>query len=168
MDAVADLHRFLDDEPIQARRTSGTERLARWWGPQGFEIHVKRLEFRPGGVFHYRMAHPNGHEMWGQFFYREIVEPERIVWVNSFSDPDGGLTRAPFGPAFATYPLEVLHTVTLEERDGKTTLRLHAYPTNATVEERATFEGFLDSMQQGFGSSLDRLAALLAAADAPA
>ncbi len=29
-DLAADLHRFLDDEPIQARRTSTTERLARW------------------------------------------------------------------------------------------------------------------------------------------
>ena len=29
-DLAADLHRFLDDEPIQARRTSPPERLARW------------------------------------------------------------------------------------------------------------------------------------------
>jgi len=150
------------------RAFAEAERLARWWGPQGFEIQVKKLDFRPGGVFHYRMAHPSGHEMWGQFYFREIVAPERIVWVNTFSDPDGGLTRAPFGPDLATFPLEVLNTVTLEEHGGKTTLRLHAYPTNATAEERATFEGLMASMQQGYGASLDQLAALLGSVDTPA
>jgi uncharacterized protein YndB with AHSA1/START domain len=144
------------------------ERLAHWWGPVGFEIHVAKLEFRPGGVFHYRMAAPNGHQMWGQFYYREIVRPERIVWVNTFSDPDGGLTRAPFGPSLATFPLEVLNTVTLSEQDGKTTLSLRSYPINATDVERATFEGMLDSMQQGYGGTWDKLAAYLAKEQASA
>jgi len=138
------------------------ERLAQWWGPKGFAIHVSKLEFRPGGVFHYRMAGPNGHDMWGQFHYREIVEPERIVFVNTFSDPDGGLTRAPFGPSFETYPLEVLNTVTLHEQDGKTTLALRAAPIDATAAERATFEGFLNSMRQGYGGTWDQLDAYLA------
>ena len=138
------------------------ERLAQWWGPKGFTIHVSKLEFRPGGVFHYRMAGPNGHDMWGQFHYREIVEPERIVFVNTFSDPDGGLTRAPFGPSFETYPLEVLNAVTLVEQDGKTTLTLRGAPINATAAERATYAGFLDSMRQGFGGTWDQLDAYLA------
>ena len=138
------------------------ERLAQWWGPKGFTIHVSKLDFRPGGVFHYRMAGPNGRDMWGQFHYREIVEPERIVFVNTFSDPDGGLTRAPFGPSFETYPLEVLSTVTLVEQDGKTTLTLRGGPINATAAERATYAGFRDSMRQGFDGTWDQLDAYLA------
>ena len=141
------------------------ERLAQWWGPRGFEIHVSKLEFRPGGVFHYRMAGPNGHEMWGRLLYREIVPPERIVFVNSFSDPDGNLARGPFSP---TPPREILLTVSLEERDARTTLTLRGVPINATAEERATFESMLDSMQQGFGSALDQLAAHLAKEQAAA
>ena len=135
------------------------ERLAQWWGPAGFEIHVSRLEFRPGGVFHYRMAGANGNEMWGRFVYREIVEPERIVWVNSFSDPEGNLLRAPFG---STIPLEILNTITLAEEGGKTTLTLHSVPINHTPEERATFEGMFEGMQIGFGGTFDQLAAFLA------
>jgi hypothetical protein len=34
---------------------SESERLAQWWGPKGLEIDVVKVEFRPGGVFHYCM-----------------------------------------------------------------------------------------------------------------
>lgn len=138
---------------------SEAERLARWWGPQGCTIEVSQLDFRPGGIFHYRMALPDGHDMWGRFTYREIVPPERIVWVNAFSDPAGNLTRAPFGD---TIPLEILNTVTLEERGSQTVLTLHAGPVNATAEEVATFEGMFDSMHEGYGGTWDQLAAYLA------
>ena len=40
------------------------ERLARWWGPKGFEMLSTKLDLRPGGMFHYGMRAPNGHEMW--------------------------------------------------------------------------------------------------------
>jgi uncharacterized protein YndB with AHSA1/START domain len=136
-----------------------SDRLARWWGPKGFAIEVARHEFQPGGVFHYRMAAPDGHAMWGRFTYREIVEPERIVWVNAFSDPEGNLTRAPFS---ATIPLEILNTVLLEEQAGRTLLTLRAIPLDATPEERATFEGMFDSLQQGYGGTWDQLGAYLA------
>jgi uncharacterized protein YndB with AHSA1/START domain len=135
------------------------ERLARWWGPKGCTIHVSRLDFRPGGEFHYRMAFPGGHEMWGRFIYREIVAPERIVWVNTFSDPDGNLVKAPFEIDF---PLEILNIVTLEEQNGKTLLTLRGGPINETAEQRAVYEGMFDSMRQGFGGTWDQLEAYLA------
>src|SRR5215216_6709914 len=65
---------------------SEAERLAQWWGPKGCTIQVARLEFRPGGLFHYSMHFPDGEPMWARFLYREIAPPERLVWVNSFSD----------------------------------------------------------------------------------
>lgn len=130
------------------------ERLAQWWGPKGCTIQVSKLDFRPGGVFHYRMSMPDGFEMWGRFTYREIVPPAKIVWVNAFSDSAGNLTRAPFGD---TIPLEILNTVTLEEQDGKTLLTLRGGPIDATPEEVATFEGMFDSMQQGWGGTWDQL-----------
>lgn len=162
----------LHDRPFTIARTfdapralvfaafAAAERLARWWGPKGCTITVLKLEFRPGGVFHYRMDLPDGTAMWGRFCFREIVEPERIVWVNSFADADGGIARAPFLP---TFPAEILDEVTLEERDGKTTLTLRASPIDATAEERAVFDGLFDSMTDGFGGTWDQLAAYLAA-----
>lgn len=138
---------------------SEAERLAQWWGPVGFEIHVSKLEFRPGGVFHYWMAGQDGNDMWGRFTYREIIEPERIVWINAFSNPEGDLVRGPFSPVL---PLEILNTVTLEEQGGKTVLHLHAIPINATPEEHEFFEGLMPSMEMGYGGTWDQLAEYLA------
>lgn len=133
-------------------------RLAQWWGPKGFAIKVVKLDFRPGGVFHYLMESRGGNSMWGRFIYREIVRPERIVFVNSFSDPSGGITRAPFdGP----WPLEMLNTLTLAEQGGKTTLVLRSVAINATEEEQRIFKEGFASMQQGYGGTLDQLAEYL-------
>ena len=72
------------------------EALGRWWGPKGVTMRVINFDLRPGGMFHYAFAFQPGHEMYGRFVYREIVAPERLVFVNSFSDPAGAITRAPF------------------------------------------------------------------------
>lgn len=142
------------------------ERLAQWWGPKGCTIRVGKLDVRPGGVFHYAMQWHAGHDMWGRFVYREIKAPERLVFVNSFSDEVGNITRAPFSQ---TWPLEVLNHLTLSERDGKTTLTLRGGPINATDEERKTFESMFESLQHGFGGTFDQLDAYLAKTqDAPA
>jgi hypothetical protein len=36
--------------------------------------------------------------MWGKFVYREIVAPERLVFINFFSDEKGGVTRHALAP----------------------------------------------------------------------
>jgi uncharacterized protein YndB with AHSA1/START domain len=131
------------------------ERLARWWGPKSFTMLVSKLDLRPGGVFHYCMRSPDGREMWGKFVYREIVAPERLVFINSFSDEQGGMSRNPWMP---TWPLEVLNTLTFTEQEGKTTLVLHGIPLNATEEERKTFEAGREGMRQGFAGTLGELA----------
>src|SRR5689334_2971073 len=78
------------------RAWSDAEALACWWGPKGCTIGVERLEFRPGGFFHYRMTFPGAAPMWGRFNYREIVAHERLVWLNSFANERCGIARAPF------------------------------------------------------------------------
>jgi uncharacterized protein YndB with AHSA1/START domain len=138
--------------------------LAQWWGPKGAAIRVIRFELKPGGMFHYAMAYQPGHEMHGRFIFREIAAPHRLVFVNSFSDPVGGITRAPFPQLEGKWPLEVLNTMTLTEQGGMTTLNLRGGPINATAEERKMFDGMHDSMRQGFGGTFDKLADYLAKA----
>jgi uncharacterized protein YndB with AHSA1/START domain len=137
--------------------------LARWWGPKGCAIRVLRLDIRPGGMFHYAMSfQPGAPEMFGRFIYREIAAPERLVWINSFSDAEGGITRAPFPQLEGKWPLEVLNEMTLTEEGGKTTLLLRGGPVNAMDEERKIFTGHFDSLRQGFGGTFDQLEAFLA------
>jgi uncharacterized protein YndB with AHSA1/START domain len=74
------------------------ERLAQWWRPKGCTIRVVKLDARPGGIFHYAMRFKPGHDMWGRFIYREIAAPERLVFINSFSDASGGIARLSVRP----------------------------------------------------------------------
>ena len=122
---------------------SQAEHLAQWWGPKGFKMVVTKLDFKPGGIFHYSMQSPDGQIMWGKFVYREIEVPGRVVFISSFSDEAGNVTRAPFS---ANWPLEVLNNMTLTGHEGKTTLTLRGGPINATAEE---IKMFVDRVKKG-------------------
>lgn len=141
---------------------SDADQMQAWWGPKGCSLKAARFEFRPGGFFHYAMQFPNHPVMWGRFIYRDIVEPDRIGWLNSFSNEGCGIARAPFDMAF---PLEVHNEVSLVEQAGKTTMTLNARPHGASEEECKVFVGMLASLQQGFGGTLDQLASHLTAAN---
>lgn len=135
------------------------ESLMQWWGPAGFDISIKELDFRSGGVFHFCMVSAEGHTMWARFSYKEIVAFERIVFVNSFSDEAGNITRAPFP---GKWPMEMLNIFTFQEEDGKTRLTLSVSAYNADAEEIKTFENGFPSMQGGYGGTFDQLASYLA------
>ena len=139
------------------------ERLMQWFGPTGFTMPTAKLDFRPGGVFHYCLRSPDGKAMWGKFVYREIVAPERIILVNSFSDEEGNLTRHPRSP---TWPLEMLSTTTFAEHVGRTTMTVQWAPLNAIEAERKTFDTSHEDMQKGWTGTLDQLAEHLAKAGA--
>ncbi|ASA22449.1 SRPBCC family protein [Paenibacillus donghaensis] len=139
---------------------SEAEHLKNWWGPTGFKFSVVKLDFRPRGVFHYRMQTPDGDEtMWGKFVYVEMEQPEKIVFVNSFADAEGNTIRAPFS---AVFPLEIRNEVTFTEANGTTTMTLRGGPIHATDEEQQFYVGMFESMKQGFGGTFDQLEAYLA------
>jgi len=135
------------------------EHLRRWWGPAGCEVGTCKVDLRPGGSFLYSMRMANAPEIWGKFVYREIRPPDRLVFLSSFSDADGNLTRHPFSP---TWPLEILNTVTFVEEFGKTRLTLLANPINATPEELKTFREGMVFLEKGLTGTLDQLAGYLA------
>lgn len=136
-----------------------SERLMHWWGPKGFATNHAEVDLRPGGLFRYGLRSPDGQDMWGRFVYREIVPPERLVSIVSFTDEKGEVIRHPWS---ATWPLEVLSTVAFVEQAGKTTLTVRWAPHAATEAERQTFDEGHDSMRQGWGGTLDQLEAYLA------
>ncbi|MEZ6190188.1 MAG: SRPBCC domain-containing protein [Phycisphaerales bacterium] len=98
-----------------------------------------------------------------QIIYREIVPNKRLVWVHSFADAQGNTVKHPMSD---TWPLEMLSTVTFEADAGGTLVTIHMEPINPTDEERAhTFTEGIDSMNQGWGRSLDILRDYLSEAD---
>jgi uncharacterized protein YndB with AHSA1/START domain len=138
------------------------QRMKQWWGPKGFTVLSSKMDLRVGGTYHYGMQAPNGGTMWGKFTYREIVPQEKLVFINSFSDEAGGVTRHPGSP---TWPLYMRSTFTFEDAPGaKTKFTVRWQTLDATEEEQKTFDTLHDSMTQGWGGTMDQLAAYLASA----
>ncbi len=124
------------------------ERLKQWWGPHGFTLPKVTVDLRPGGLFHFCMRSPEGHEFWGRGVFREVVPPERFVYVDSFADEQGN----PVSPE----RYSTLVSVTFVEHEGRTTVTLrHEIPASMPERSRAV---------EGWSQSLDRLADLLAVA----
>jgi uncharacterized protein YndB with AHSA1/START domain len=116
--------------------------LAQWWGPTGFTNPVCEFDLRPDGEIHIDMRAPDGtvYPMSGAF--REIVEPERLVFTSAALDAAGK-------PMF-----ENLNTVIFEALKGN--------KTALTVKVRVLWETLeagrhLDGMAQGWALTIDRL-----------
>ena len=137
------------------------QRMKEWWGPKGATVIKSEMDLRPGGSYHYAMRTPDGATIWGKFVYREITPPSQIVFVSSFSDEAGSVTHHPMAP---TWPLQMLPIFSFEEEGEKTRFTVRCSPLNATEEEQVTFAAGHASMQQGWGGTLDKLAAYLAKA----
>jgi uncharacterized protein YndB with AHSA1/START domain len=140
---------------------SEADQLAKWWGPKDADIRVLKLDFRPGGMFHYAMEFQPGHPTYGRFVYGLIREPERLEYINGFSDENGGLTRAPFPQLRDCFPLEFHNVVTFAEKDGATIVTTRSTPINATHAEISTFAGMFDSIHVSFAGTFDKLDVLL-------
>lgn len=129
-----------------------------WWGPGSHKTAASRFEFRPGGFCHYSMS-AGGEAMWGRFLYLEIEPPQRLVFINAFSDAGGAITRAPWEP---NWPLEMHNTMLLAETGGETIVTLTVRPVGEDDLEADIFRRDIDDMRVGFGETFDQLAALLA------
>src|SRR6478609_7381470 len=134
---------------------SNAEAFAEWWGPVGMPITVLKFDFKKDGKVHYKME-GNGQTMWGIFVYRNIVKPDLIEFVNSFSDESGKICKAPFPIEF---PSEIFNQLRLEENNGITTATLSGHPINATPEQEATYYSMMANMTQGFEGTLNQLEA---------
>jgi uncharacterized protein YndB with AHSA1/START domain len=129
--------------------------LKKWWGPQGFKVHTCKVDLRPGGLFLYGMKAPDGSDLWGRFAYREIAAPTKLVFIVSFSDPQGAVTRHPWSPQ---WPLHMMSTVEFEEQGPRATkVTVTWLPHEASELERRTFDEGRDSLKQGWGGTLDKL-----------
>jgi uncharacterized protein YndB with AHSA1/START domain len=131
-----------------------SEHLSQWFGPTGSKVIKSQIDLRPGGLNHYGLQMPDGSAMWGKCIYREIERPSRLVYVQSFSDEQGNITRHPMSP---TWPREMLTVITLEKTDEGTELCIQWSPIEATEEERNTFNSAMAGMNQGWTGTLDKL-----------
>ena len=114
------------------------EHVVHWFGPHGWTLSVCEIDLRPGGRWRYVLRGPDTREMGMSGVYREIARPERIVSTESFDD----------------YPGESVNTVTLVEKDGKTTFTNNIVHASREIRDAVIHSG----MEAGAGETFDRLA----------
>jgi uncharacterized protein YndB with AHSA1/START domain len=120
--------------------------LARWWGPKGFINPLCEVDPRVGGTLHIVMRAPDGAEYPMRGVFREIVEPERLVFTNIAVDRED----KPM--------LDGVTTVTFAEQAGKTRLTVHTRVVGLVPLAAQMIAG----MEAGWTQSIDRLEQLLA------
>jgi uncharacterized protein YndB with AHSA1/START domain len=133
------------------------EQLKRWMGPKGFTSPFSSIDLRVGGRYLYCMRSPEGKDYWSTGVYREVLPPKRLVMTDSFADERGNVVPAAHYGMVSDFPLEMLITVVLEERDGTTRLTLrHSGLVNVSETDSS-------NMEQGWNESLDKLTEYLGA-----
>jgi uncharacterized protein YndB with AHSA1/START domain len=141
------------------RACTDVKDMTQWFAPPGMTTIKAEQDLKPGGIYHYGLASGQGNEMWGKVTYKEITPNSRLVYRQSFSDPQGGLTRHPMAP---TWPSEVL-TIMDFIPDGERQARLKISWIYAGVDdaEGETFRAAHDGMKGGWTGTLDGLYAYL-------
>lgn len=110
--------------------------LASWFGPRGTTTPLSSIEvdLRPGGRWRACMVREdNGEEFPSGGVYREIVEPERLVFTWALDDKGS----------------ESLVTITLADHGGKTEMTFHqaGFPD----------DGERDGVEEGWSSAFEKL-----------
>jgi uncharacterized protein YndB with AHSA1/START domain len=87
------------------------ELIKRWWSAKRGEATLADVDLRVGGVWRWVMVTDDGFEVAFHGEYRELIPNERIVYTEVYE----GMPEA---------DAEAVNTLTLTEKDGRTTLTL--------------------------------------------
>lgn len=130
--------------------------LTRWYGPR-VETTIHRHDLAPGGVCLCEMRW-GGNSSYERMEFVEVTPPARLVWLHSVADADWKVQASPMMP---DWPRVLLTTVTFEEADGRTNLRLTWVPHEASAAEIACFGAAIAGADKGWAAGMELLATLL-------
>ncbi len=136
---------------------STAEALGQWWGPVECKNTVIKLDFRTGGIFHFKMK-MQGHVSYGRFIFGAIQPYDLIEFTNAFADAAARVVKAPFD---IDLPMEIFYRLVFTEHNGKTRITLTGIPVNPTKSEEDGFIFINADMHKGFGATFDKLAQYL-------
>jgi uncharacterized protein YndB with AHSA1/START domain len=140
-DIVLDLERTVPaSREAVWRALTEPEKLAKWWGPDGFTTPSIELDLRVGGAYRFAMQPPEGDLFHLSGEFTEVEPPSRLAYTFVWDPPNPD-------------DRETVATLSLDQ-DGdsaRVSLRQGAFAT----EERLALH------RDGWTQSLEKLAALL-------
>jgi uncharacterized protein YndB with AHSA1/START domain len=122
------------------------EHIVGWFGRRQDTLAVCEVDLRIGGTARYVWRFADGNEMAITWVFREISPPERAAFTETFDEPYAEEMGG-----------DTLVTITLDERDGKTTLTFTTLYKSREDRDRVLQSG----MEEGAVETFDRLAELL-------
>jgi uncharacterized protein YndB with AHSA1/START domain len=157
-DDMAETHNSVTPEPFKTSRLIhaprarvfgawlSPEHVREWFSPKHFTVPEARVEPRVGGAFEVCMRAPNGQEHWSLGRFTEIAPETRLVIDMRVPGPDGATL------------FTALTSVDFADAPGGTRVDVvQAY----TFENPAIAEGMVKGAPEGWGTTLDKLEALL-------
>ncbi|MCA8918710.1 MAG: SRPBCC family protein [Planctomycetes bacterium] len=118
------------------------EHMKRWWGPRHLTVLECSIDFRVGGKWRIVQRDAEGNQYAFRGEYREIVPDELITWTFEFEGMPGSVA---------------IETMTLTEKDGRTTLKAISRAPNQESRDGMAESG----MESGARETWDRLEELL-------
>ncbi len=105
------------------RAFTEAERIAMWWGPNGFTTTTHEMVVRPGGLWRFVMHGPDGTDYPNTIRYEEVERPSLLRYSQH-----GGK---------ASDPVQFNATVTFVERAGSTEVVMRLLFPSAGLRETA-------------------------------
>jgi uncharacterized protein YndB with AHSA1/START domain len=122
--------------------------LVRWYAPNGCTIEYKEIDVRVGGRFISCIRNPSWGNCWVTGTYLEIARPSRLVLTMGLCDESGKRVASKQAGHDPEWPEETTVTVTLDERDGKTTLTLHQNVSEALAKRTGAHPSWLQMLDR--------------------
>jgi len=135
--------------------------LDHWMFPMpGCCCEFVKADICTGGSSLHKVTMPNGHEMWLFTQYEEVLSPEKLVFLQYFSNQDGDVLPVPNMP---NWPKDMLATLLFESIDEvNTRLTFLWEPRNPTIAEIDAFESTRSDHANGWGAGMNQLESYLA------
>lgn len=130
--------------------------LNHWMFPMsGCKCEFVSANIIDGGNSLHKLTMPDGNEMWLYTKYEEVRSPERLVFLQYFSNENGDVLPMPHIP---NWPKHMLATLQFEEISAnRTKLTFLWEPRDATDLELSTFESTRSDHGKGWGAGMDQL-----------
>lgn len=130
--------------------------LNHWMFPMaGCKCEFVSANIVDGGSSLHTITMPDGNQMWLLTRYEEVVSPERLVFLQYFSNEQGDELEMPHIPNWPKHMLATLHFEAISA--NRTKLTFLWKPRDATKDEVEAFESTRSDHEKGWGAGMEQL-----------
>lgn len=127
---------------------SSHEHLSQWWGPDGFTLTTKSMDFSNNGIWDFIMHGPDGHDYKNKIQFTDIQRPHRICYKH-------------LGDGEGEQDVDFQAKVTFEATDEGTSLTFEQiFPSKEELERVDKKYGAIEGAKQHIGNYGKYLATL--------